>query len=57
MHKVEDVNKKHLKIVGIAFAAWYVITRPEMAANLVHQTLGGLGGAAESVSVFVSSFP
>jgi hypothetical protein len=54
---VGDVNKKHLKLVGIAFAAWYIITRPEGAANLVHQTLGGLGMAAESMSTFVSAVP
>nr|BFE28709.1 hypothetical protein GCM10010200_009600 [Actinomadura rugatobispora] len=52
-----DVNKKHLKIIAIAFAVWYVITRPEGAANLVNSTLGGLGGAAESMSQFVSAIP
>jgi hypothetical protein len=46
-----------MKIAGIAFAVWYVITRPEGAANLVNSTLGGLGGAAESMSQFVSAIP
>ncbi|GLZ04684.1 hypothetical protein Acsp03_21500 [Actinomadura sp. NBRC 104412] len=51
------MNKKHLKITAIAFAVWYVVTRPEAAAALVNSTLGGLGGAAESMSRFVSAIP
>ncbi len=54
---MRDVNKKHLKIAAIAFAVWYVITRPEKAAALVGSALGGLGGAAESMSRFVSALP
>ncbi|WP_157431595.1 hypothetical protein [Actinomadura hibisca] len=51
------MNKKHMKLAAIAFAAWYVISRPEGAANLVNSGLGGLGGAAESMSQFVSAIP
>ncbi|WP_433336789.1 hypothetical protein [Spirillospora sp. CA-294931] len=51
------MNKKHLKIGAIAFVAWYVISRPQGAANLVNQALGGLGTAAESLSQFVSAIP
>ncbi|MEU5879311.1 hypothetical protein [Spirillospora sp. NPDC047279] len=51
------MNKKHLKIAAIAFVAWYVISRPEGAANLVNSALGGLGNAAESLSQFVSAIP
>jgi len=39
---VVEVNKKHLKIAGIAFGVWYVISRPEGAARLVNNALGGL---------------
>jgi hypothetical protein len=55
--KVGDVNRKHLTMVAIAFAVWYVITRPGNAAALVNGTLGGLGRAAESLSRFVSALP
>ncbi|GAA2416285.1 hypothetical protein GCM10010191_28350 [Actinomadura vinacea] len=51
------MNKKHVKLAAIAFAVWYVISRPEGAASLVNSTLGGLGGAAESMSQFVSAIP
>jgi hypothetical protein len=54
---VGDVNKKHMKMAAIAFAVWYVLTQPEGAAALVNSTLGGLGGAAESMSRFVSAIP
>ncbi|QXJ20497.1 hypothetical protein AGRA3207_001221 [Actinomadura graeca] len=51
------MNKKHLKVASLAFVAWYVISRPEGAATLVHSALGGLGSAAESLSEFMSAFP
>ena len=51
------MNKKYLKMAAIAFAVWYVISRPEGAAQLVNSTLSGLGGAAESMSQFVSAIP
>ncbi|MBW8482492.1 hypothetical protein [Actinomadura parmotrematis] len=51
------MNKKHMKLGAMAFVAWYVISRPEGAANLVNSALGGLGGAAESLSQFVSAIP
>ncbi|WP_165975630.1 hypothetical protein [Actinomadura rubrisoli] len=51
------MNKKHLKMAGIAFAAWYIISTPKGAANLVHNALSGLGSAAESFSQFMSAIP
>jgi hypothetical protein len=51
------VNKKTLKIVTIAFVAWYVISKPDGAAHLVNNALSGLGNAAESLSQFMSAIP
>ncbi|WP_165966602.1 hypothetical protein [Actinomadura sp. 7K507] len=51
------MNKKHMKIAGIAFGVWYVISRPEGAASLVNNALSGLGSAAESLSQFMSALP
>ncbi|MBT2211439.1 MULTISPECIES: hypothetical protein [Actinomadura] len=51
------MNKKYVKLVSIAFVAWYVISRPEGAARLVNGGLGSLGNAAESVSRFMSAIP
>lgn len=58
MHgKWGDMNKKWVKLTALAFAAWYVITRPDGAADLVSNAMGGLGHAAESLSTFVSAIP
>ncbi|SEG07351.1 hypothetical protein SAMN04489712_103110 [Thermomonospora echinospora] len=46
------MNKKWVKLSALAFAAWYVITRPVGAADAVSSAAGGLGNAAESVSTF-----
>ncbi|WP_169806825.1 hypothetical protein [Actinomadura macra] len=51
------MNKKHLKVASLAFVVWYVISRPEGAASLVNNALGGLGNAAESLSQFMSAIP
>ncbi|MBA9004684.1 MULTISPECIES: hypothetical protein [Thermomonospora] len=51
------MNKKWIKVTGLAFAAWYIITRPHGAADLVSNAMGGLGHAAESMSTFVSAIP
>lgn len=51
------MNKKWVKITAVAFAAWYIISRPEGAANLVQVGMRGLSHAAESVSQFVNAFP
>ncbi|MBE1537536.1 hypothetical protein [Actinomadura algeriensis] len=51
------MNKKHLKIATIAFIAWYVVSRPEGAATMVNNALGGLGTMAESLSTFMSGIP
>jgi hypothetical protein len=49
--------KKYAKWAGIAFVIWYIITQPTGAANVVHSLLGGLSGAATSLSQFVSQLP
>lgn len=51
------MNKKHLKLAAIAFAVWYVISRPQGAANLVNATLASLDGAADSFSQFLNALP
>ena len=51
------MNKKYVKILALAFAAWYIISRPDGAAHLVSSAAGGLNHAAESVSQFVSAIP
>jgi hypothetical protein len=51
------MNRKHMKMAAIGFAVWYIISRPDGAANLVQSALGGLSHAAESLSQFVSAIP
>lgn len=51
------MNKKYMKLAAIAFTVWYVISRPEGAAELVSNALRGLGTAAESISQFMSALP
>lgn len=51
------MNKKWIKLLVLAFVFWYVITSPYGAAELVSNVMGGLGHAAESLSVFVSALP
>jgi hypothetical protein len=46
---------KYIKWAGIAFLVWYVINRPDGAASVVQGTLNGLGGAADSLSTFMTS--
>ena len=47
--------KKYMKWAGIAFLVWYVVNRPDGAASVVQGVLNGLGGAADSLSTFVTS--
>ncbi|MCO6004884.1 hypothetical protein NE236_07815 [Actinoallomurus purpureus] len=49
--------KKTFKWGGLAFLAFYLISRPHSAANVVHGALGGISGAANSLSTFVSDLP
>ncbi|MBG6090914.1 hypothetical protein [Actinomadura viridis] len=49
------MNKKYVKLAAGAFVLWYIITRPDAAAHVVNSALSGLGGAAESMSQFVSA--
>ncbi|MEV0405547.1 hypothetical protein [Actinoallomurus sp. NPDC050550] len=49
--------KKFFKWGGLAFLAFYLISRPHNAANVVHGTLTGVSGAANSLSTFVSDLP
>ncbi|WP_169744405.1 hypothetical protein [Spirillospora albida] len=51
------MNKKYVKLAAIAFTVWYIISRPEGAADLVGDALRGLGAAAESISQFMSALP
>ena len=50
---VETV-KKYAKWGAIAFALWYVLTRPAGAANMIHGALGELSDAAGSLSQFMN---
>jgi hypothetical protein len=47
--------KKWLKWGSVAFVAWYIVKRPDGAASVVQGTLNGLGGAADSLSTFMTS--
>ena len=49
--------KKFLKWGSLAFIAFYLVSQPHRAANVVHGALGGLSGAATSLSTFVSDLP
>lgn len=49
--------KKVLKWGSIAFVAFYLVSQPHRAANVVHGAWGGLSGAASSLSTFVSDLP
>jgi hypothetical protein len=49
--------KKTLKWGSAAFLAFYLVSQPHKAANVVHGTLGGITGAATSLSTFVSDLP
>lgn len=48
-------TKKFLLIVIVAFVLFFLITRPTDSANVVHTSLGGLRGGADSVVTFVNS--
>jgi hypothetical protein len=49
--------KKTLKWGSLAFLAFYLVSQPHKAATAVHGALGGLTGAATSLSSFVSDLP
>jgi hypothetical protein len=49
--------KKTLKWASLAFIAFYLVSQPHKAANVVHGALGGVTGAATSLSTFVSDLP
>jgi hypothetical protein len=49
-----EAMKKYAKWGAIAFALWYVLTRPAGAANMIHGALGGLSDAAGSLSQFMN---
>jgi hypothetical protein len=49
--------KKLAKWGSLAFVAFYLVSQPHKAANVVHSGLGGLTGAATSLSSFVSDLP
>ncbi|WP_198653353.1 MULTISPECIES: hypothetical protein [Actinocorallia] len=47
--------KKWLKWGSVAFVAWYIVKQPDGAASVVQGALNGLGGAADSLSTFMTS--
>jgi hypothetical protein len=49
--------KKTLKWTSLAFIAFYLVSQPHKAANVVHGAIGGATGAATSLSTFVSDLP
>jgi len=49
--------KKTLKWGSLAFLAFYLVSQPHKAANVVHGAVGGVTGAANSLSTFVSDLP
>jgi hypothetical protein len=49
--------KKYGKFAAIGFVVWYLLAQPAKAANVVHNTENKLGGAANSLSVFVGDVP
>jgi hypothetical protein len=50
------VNYKKIGIfLGIAFAAYYLISQPQESAGLVRDALGGIGDAAGKLAEFVRS--
>ena len=49
--------KKLAKWASLGFLAFYLVSQPHKAANVVHGALGGLTGAATSLSSFVSDLP
>lgn len=49
--------KKFFKWGGLAFVAFFLVSQPHKAANVVHGALGGLSGAATSLSTFVGDLP
>jgi hypothetical protein len=49
--------KKVAKWGSLGFLAFYLVSQPHKAANAVHGALGGLTGAATSLSSFVSDLP
>jgi hypothetical protein len=49
--------KKVAKWGALGFLAFYLVSQPHKAANVVHSGFGGLTGAASSLSSFVSDLP
>lgn len=49
--------KRFLKWALAAFLIFYLCTQPHRAANVVHVGVGGVTGAASSLSTFVSDLP
>lgn len=45
---------KYLRLAGLAFAIFYVLTNPEGASHQVNQVLHGLTSAGAALSTFVN---
>jgi hypothetical protein len=49
--------KKFFKWTLVVFVIFYLCTQPHRAADVVHAGVGGVTGAASSLSTFVSDLP
>lgn len=46
---------KGLRIAGIAFVVFYLLSQPKGAAQFVNNVIDGLEGAGNSLAVFVNN--
>ncbi|GAA3923550.1 hypothetical protein GCM10023085_00930 [Actinomadura viridis] len=49
------MNKKHLRYVGIAFLAFYLLSSPRDAAAVVNNAFAQLGEAGNQIAAFVNA--
>jgi len=45
---------KYLRLAGIAFVVFYLLSQPGEAADKVNMVIDGLTGGANSLSIFVN---
>lgn len=45
---------KYLRLAGIAFVIFYLLSQPEGAARTVNKVLDGIFGAGDSLAIFVN---
>lgn len=51
----DDVVRKAVTILAVAFVAFYLLTEPESSADAVRGALGGLHDGAEALVTFFRS--